>query len=87
MRSRFERRLGVPMSALEVPAIARGARTPLLAFHDPEDREVPWHDAAAIAQAWPGARLIDVPRVGHHRILRDPAVIAQAVSFLSQRGG
>jgi pimeloyl-ACP methyl ester carboxylesterase len=86
MRSRFERRLGVPMSALEVPAIARGARTPLLAFHDPEDREVPWHDAAAIAQAWPGARLIDVPRAGHHRILRDPDVIAQAVSFLSQRG-
>jgi pimeloyl-ACP methyl ester carboxylesterase len=55
----------------------------LLVFHDPEDREVPWHDAAAIAQAWPGARLVDVPRVGHNRILRDPGVIAQATKFLS----
>ncbi len=82
MRSRFESRLGVPMSALEVPPLARGAKTPLLVFHDPEDREVPWHDAAAIAQAWPGARLVDVPRVGHNRILRDESVIEQAVSFL-----
>ena len=70
------------MSALEIPALARGARTPLLVFHDPDDREVPWHDAAAIAQAWPGARLVDVPRVGHNRILRDESVIEQAVSFL-----
>ncbi|HEX9605006.1 MAG TPA: alpha/beta fold hydrolase [Myxococcales bacterium] len=82
MRSRFESRLGVPMSALDVPTLARGASTPLLVFHDPEDREVPWHDAAAIAQAWPGARLVDAPRVGHNRILRDESVIEQAVSFL-----
>jgi pimeloyl-ACP methyl ester carboxylesterase len=83
MRRRFESRLGVPMSALEVSALARGASTPLLVFHDPADREVPWHDAAAIAQAWPGARLVDVPRVGHNRILRDPSVVARAVSFLT----
>src|SRR5438270_1256758 len=82
MRSRFESRLGVPMSALEVPPLARGAQTPLLVFHDPEDPEVPWHDAAAIVQAWPGARLVDVPRLGHNRIVRDEHVIEQAVSFL-----
>jgi len=82
MRRRFESRLGVPMSALDVPALARSAHAPLLVFHDPEDPEVPWHDAAAIVQAWPGARLVDVPRLGHNRILRDADVIAQAVSFL-----
>jgi pimeloyl-ACP methyl ester carboxylesterase len=82
MRRRFESRIGVPMSSLEIPALARNARTPLIVFHDPEDREVPWHDAAAIAQAWPGARLVDVPRVGHNRILRDQGVVEQAVSFL-----
>jgi pimeloyl-ACP methyl ester carboxylesterase len=82
MRQRFESRLGVPMSALEVPALARGARVPLLVFHDPEDREVPWHDAAAIVQAWPAARLVDVPRAGHNRILKNPDVVAQAVYFL-----
>ncbi|MFL5310885.1 MAG: alpha/beta fold hydrolase [Myxococcales bacterium] len=84
MRQRFESRLGVPMSALDVPALARGARTPLIVFHDPDDRDVPWHDAAAIAQAWPGARLVDVPHAGHNRILRDPSVVEQAVSFLGR---
>jgi pimeloyl-ACP methyl ester carboxylesterase len=83
MRRRFEARLGVPMSELEVPAIARDARTPLLVFHDPADAEVPWHDAAAIVQAWPGARLVDAPRLGHNRLLRDADVIAQSVSFLT----
>jgi pimeloyl-ACP methyl ester carboxylesterase len=83
MRRRLESRLGVPMSALEVPRIARSARTPLLVFHDPADREIPWKDGAAIAQAWPGARLVDVPGAGHNRILRDVHVVAQSAAFLS----
>ena len=85
LERRIEARVGIPMADLEVIRIARGARTPLLVFHDPDDREVPWRDGAAIAQAWPGARLVDVPRSGHNRILRDPRVIAQAVSFLAAR--
>lgn len=83
MRRGFEERLGVPMSSLDVPTLARHAGAPLLIFHDPADSEVPWHDAAAIAQAWPGARLIDTPGLGHNRILRDPQVVSQAVSFLT----
>jgi pimeloyl-ACP methyl ester carboxylesterase len=83
MRRSAEARLGVPMSSLDVPTLARHAKVPLLVFHDPADTEVPWHDAAAIAQAWPGARLIDTPGVGHNRILRDPQVVSQAASFLS----
>jgi pimeloyl-ACP methyl ester carboxylesterase len=84
MRRRFESRLGVPMAALDVAAVARAQHTPLLVFHDPADREVPWHDGAAIAQAWPGARLIDTHGLGHNRILRDPLVVSQAVSFLAE---
>jgi pimeloyl-ACP methyl ester carboxylesterase len=83
MRRRFETRLGVPMSSLDVPTLARHAEAPLLVFHDPADTDVPWHDAAAIAQAWPGARLVDAPGLGHTRILRDPRIVAQAVSFLA----
>jgi pimeloyl-ACP methyl ester carboxylesterase len=83
MRRRIESRLGVPLSALDVARIARGARTPLLVFHDPTDREVPWKDGAAIAQAWPGARLVDVPGAGHNRILRDARVVAEASAFLA----
>ena len=58
--------------------------TPLLVFHDPADREIPWRDGAALVQAWPGARLIDVPGVGHNRILREPWVIEAAVAFLKK---
>ena len=83
MRRRFESRLGVPMSSLDVPTLARHVRAPLLVIHDPADDEVPWHDGAAIAQAWPGARLVDAPGLGHNRILRDARVVAQAVSFLA----
>ncbi|HWE23414.1 MAG TPA: alpha/beta hydrolase [Myxococcales bacterium] len=83
MRSRFESRVGVTMASLDVPAIARHARAPLLVFHDPADAEVPWHDAAAIAQAWPGARLVDVEGVGHNRILRDARVVSETISFLA----
>jgi pimeloyl-ACP methyl ester carboxylesterase len=85
MRKRFESRLGVPMSSLEVSTLARHAPAPLLVFHDPADPEVPWHDAAAIAQAWPGTRLVDAPGLGHNRILREPGIVAEAVSFLSTR--
>jgi pimeloyl-ACP methyl ester carboxylesterase len=83
MRRRAESRLGVPMSSLDVSTLARDATAPLLVFHDPADADVPWHDAAAIAQAWPGARLVDAPGLGHNRILRDPQVVSQAVSFLA----
>ena len=83
MRRRVESRLGVRMSELDVPRIARDAHTPLLVFHDPADREVPWKDGAAIAQAWAGARLVDVPGAGHNRILRDARVVASASAFLS----
>jgi pimeloyl-ACP methyl ester carboxylesterase len=85
MRERVESRLGVPMSLLDVPRIARNARTPLLVFHDPSDREVPWKDGEAIAQAWPGAILVDAPGAGHNRILRDTRVIAQASAFVAAR--
>jgi pimeloyl-ACP methyl ester carboxylesterase len=83
VQRRIEGRLGVPFSELEVPRVARAAKVPLLVFHDPADREIPWHDAAAITQAWPGARLVDVAGVGHNRILRDPGVVARTAAFLS----
>jgi pimeloyl-ACP methyl ester carboxylesterase len=79
---RLERRVGRPMSAFDVPAMARGwATPPLLLVHDREDAETGWSDSAAIAQAWPGARLISTSGLGHRRILRAPAVVAEVVAF------
>jgi len=57
-------------------------RVPLLVIHDRDDREVGWGDGAAIAQSWPRAELVTTTGLGHHRIVSDPAVIRQVVTFL-----
>ena len=36
-------------------------------------------------QAWPGARMVTTRGLGHHRLVRDPQVIAEAVRFLADR--
>jgi hypothetical protein len=40
-------------------------------------------DGAAIAAAWPGARLHVTSGLGHRRLLRDPNVIAEVVEFVT----
>lgn len=54
---------------------------PLRVFHDPEDREVAIAHAEAIRDCWPGARLTEVPKVGHRSILRSRSVVEQAAAF------
>ena len=48
-----------------------------LLMHDPEDRDMPYVHSAAIAEAWPGAELVDVAKVGHFSILRSRTVVAK----------
>ena len=43
---------------------------------------MPCSDGAAIANAWPGARLVTTTGLGHRRILRDEHVVSQAVAFV-----
>ena len=65
--------------------LAIGQTARLLVIHDPADREVPFAFGRAIASAWSGAQLEAVRDAGHTRMLKDPRVIAKAVSFI--RGG
>ena len=86
MVARIERRVGMPLSAFGVPDLARTMATPpLLLVHDRQDAETGWADSDAIARAWPGARLVTTTGLGHRRILRDPAVVAEAAGFLGSR--
>jgi hypothetical protein len=86
MVARIERRVGMPLSAFGVPDLARTMATPpLLLVHDRQDAETGWADSDAIARAWPGARLVTTGGLGHRRILRDPAVVAEATGFLGSR--
>jgi pimeloyl-ACP methyl ester carboxylesterase len=81
---RVEHRVGLPMAAFDVPAMAaRAATPPLLLVHDRQDGETGWSDSAAIARAWPGSRLVTTGGLGHGRILRAPAVVAEVAGFLT----
>lgn len=87
VRCRLERRYGVPLEQLHVPPRVAHVTSPMLVVHDADDREVPWSDGAAIAQACPGARLFTTNGLGHRRILRDPGVVRRGVEFVRARGG
>ena len=84
--ARIERRVGISMTAFDVPAMARQVATPpLLLVHDRQDAETGWSDSAAIAQSWPDTRLITTTGLGHRRILRAPAVVAEVTGFVGDR--
>ena len=85
VRDRLERRVGVRIADLDLPRLApvRPA-VPLLVVHDRADREVPFAEGAALAEAWPGARLHATQGLGHRRILRDAAVVDAVAAFLAE---
>ncbi len=87
MQRRFERRLGVTWDRFRVPAVAPAMRAQLLVIHDAGDREVPVQEGAAIAADWPGAKLIRTNGLGHHRLLRDAATVAETADFLRHGHG
>jgi hypothetical protein len=56
--------------------------TPLLVLHDRGDARVSIRDGLAVARTWPAAELVATRGLGHHKILRDPAIIRRAVGFV-----
>ena len=83
----LERRYGVPFDALRGTDLAPRLTQPALIVHDARDRVVPVSEGRALANHWPGARLHVTAGLGHGRILRDEAVIAQVVNHLSPAAG
>jgi pimeloyl-ACP methyl ester carboxylesterase len=85
MVERIRVAVGGDLAALDARRLAGQLTTPALVVHDPADPEVPFAHAEEIAAAWPGARLHTVSGLGHHRLLRDPAVVQLAVDFVRGR--
>ncbi len=80
---RTERRVGAPMRHFDVPELGRAvAMPPTLIIHDRDDVSTSVTDGAAIAAAWPGARLHVTSGLGHRRLLRDPDVVTEVVDFV-----
>jgi hypothetical protein len=81
----LEARVGVTPDELDPSRFAAELPLAALVVHDRDDGEVPWTEGVAIAAAWPGAELVTTHRLGHRRILRDPAVVARVTGFLEAR--
>ena len=80
----IERRVRAPLEAFEVPPLGAVVEPPpTLVVHDEGDPSVPVAEGAAIAAAWPGARLSVTRGLGHRRIARDPRVVAEVVDFVT----
>ncbi len=87
MQAAIEDRFGVAWSELEMARVAPRLRAPALVIHDRADTMVPWGQGAALAHAWPGARLLSTEGLGHGRILQDGGVAAAAADFVAGRSG
>ncbi|MFP5348500.1 MAG: alpha/beta fold hydrolase [Gammaproteobacteria bacterium] len=85
-RRLFEARFGADVWTAFAPIeLAPRVAAPALIVHDRGDREVPWRDGAALAEAWPGAVFKLTDGLGHRRLLSDPDVIEAALTFLQNR--
>lgn len=82
MQKRIEERFARKWSDYSLAESARGMNTPLLIVHDRDDRETLWSEGAALAAAWPQARLLTTEGLGHRRILRDASVIGEVTRFI-----
>ena len=69
-----ETSLDLQLPRLEIPA---------LIFHDRDDEVTPWVSGAALARAWPTAKLVTTRGLGHRGGLKDPEVIRQVVEFIA----
>ena len=81
MQRRIEAREGVLMQHFDARSLAPRIRIPTLVVHDRGDSINAFADGQAYAHAITGARLMATEDLGHRKILKDPAVIAQVVLF------
>ena len=87
MKRRLLARYSTRWRDLKLIACAPAVPVPLLIFHDERDHKVPLRDRDAILLAWRQATIVHTRGLGHHRILRDPAVIRGAVAFVAAGTG
>lgn len=85
LHRQFEKKFGRSAKAISVAAAAPSVRIPVLVVHDDDDNVAPIAQGLAIVDALPGAALWRTRGFGHSGALRDPATIAQVVSFLTTR--
>lgn len=75
-----------PMSDFFLPPMAQVVKLPPTRIvHDRADKETPFAEALAIAEAWPEVEVSATDGLGHQRILRDPAAVQSLVDFVAEK--
>jgi predicted alpha/beta hydrolase family esterase len=82
LEQRLGAQTGVGIADLGLPNVAGKRDDALLVFHDRDDNEVSFEHGAQLAATWPNAQLRATSGLGHRRILRDDAVLADVVEFV-----
>lgn len=87
MHRRLDRRLGMPLLATDISAVAaRSDNPPLLLVHDPDDPDSPYETSQRIVGLWPQASLVTthgLGRLAHYRVLRHRPALRAAIEFVT----
>jgi pimeloyl-ACP methyl ester carboxylesterase len=70
------------MESFSGTAFLKQTQIQTLVMHAPDDREIPFADAEALASAGSHAHLMAIPGFGHRRILMAPKVHRAAARFI-----
>jgi pimeloyl-ACP methyl ester carboxylesterase len=82
-RREIERITGQTLPEQRLKMLTDVGLPPLLVIHDEDDKEVAVDNGRVVAGLWSDAQFLGTKGLGHRRILRDPCVIENAVSFLA----
>jgi pimeloyl-ACP methyl ester carboxylesterase len=82
LEHRLATQTGLGVDALRLPQLTGDRDDALLVIHDRDDREVDFEHGKQLAATWPNAQLHETFGLGHRRVLRDDAVIANVVEFM-----
>jgi pimeloyl-ACP methyl ester carboxylesterase len=84
LRERIALRYGPDIAdQLHLPTLLAKYPDPVLLVHDRDDADVPCETSQRLAVTIPRAQLMLTEGLGHHRLIRDPAVIQRTVGFLT----
>ncbi|MGL4438405.1 MAG: alpha/beta hydrolase [Bosea sp. (in: a-proteobacteria)] len=78
-----KRLTGRELATFETVDVLRTTQTPTLVLHAPNDKEVSFASAEAIAASGDHVTLKALPGLGHRRILYAPATLAASVDFMT----
>jgi pimeloyl-ACP methyl ester carboxylesterase len=83
----LDRDAGRPSAELDLVSTLPASGIPSLVIHDLKDGVIPYVEAEALANAWPGLKVMTTTGKGHRDILSAPEVLKAIVQFVDPAAG